>query len=274
MDINQKTERLLKSFINRPTSSVIIHGDEYDGVDQIIEDFSSQLLGLSYKNNRIEIKPEDGKPITIEQARFLKKTMQNKLHTENEIARVGIVWRADTATREAQNALLKLIEEPVEHTVLILQCDDTQRLLPTVRSRCQIVSILPLEKSVAVTIATKQGVSDTEARKAYTLSKGKARLFQRLLNDPGTTPDSIINAKKFLQDSVSVRLQQSKSYDSPEKIIDLIEGIDLITHAALQTPRKDANKFYHILSEIRECKKLLSQNALVKLVYLRLCVNL
>ena len=51
----------------------------------------------------------------------------------------AVILRAETLTLEAQNALLKLLEEPPEDTVLILVTHDKELLLPTVVSRCEIV---------------------------------------------------------------------------------------------------------------------------------------
>ena len=60
------------------------------------------------------------------------------------IGKVFIVDEAHLLMDKGQNTLLKLIEEPPEGTVLILVTHDEQRLLPTVRSRCQRVGFVPL----------------------------------------------------------------------------------------------------------------------------------
>lgn len=44
-------------------------------------------------------------------------------------------------TREAQNALLKTLEEPPPHTVLYLETQTTSLLLPTIVSRCQVIDL-------------------------------------------------------------------------------------------------------------------------------------
>lgn len=57
-----------------------------------------------------------------------------------------IINHADTLTVEAQNALLKLLEEPPEHTIIVLTAKDKEALLPTTRSRCTIIE---LDRSIA-----------------------------------------------------------------------------------------------------------------------------
>ena len=58
--------------------------------------------------------------------------------------RVVIIDKADHLNRNAANALLKALEEPPPDAVLLLVCDRPGRLLPTLRSRCQIVRFEPL----------------------------------------------------------------------------------------------------------------------------------
>ncbi len=52
--------------------------------------------------------------------------------------------RAQDMRAEAQNALLKVLEEPPEHGIFFLLSDSPERLLPTVRSRCTLLSLSPL----------------------------------------------------------------------------------------------------------------------------------
>ncbi len=56
--------------------------------------------------------------------------------------KVGIIHEADRMNTEAQNALLKTLEEPPQETLLLLLTGNPEALLPTTRSRCQTFSIL------------------------------------------------------------------------------------------------------------------------------------
>ena len=56
----------------------------------------------------------------------------------NQQPRVFVLLRADLATIPAQNALLKLLEEPPINTLLILTVNQSHKLLPTIQSRCLI----------------------------------------------------------------------------------------------------------------------------------------
>jgi DNA polymerase III delta prime subunit len=62
--------------------------------------------------------------------------------------RLVIINDAENLTLEAQNALLKTIEEPAESTLIILTVEGTQGLLPTVLSRCEAVYFAPVTAAV------------------------------------------------------------------------------------------------------------------------------
>lgn len=59
-----------------------------------------------------------------------------------------IIYNAHTASIEAQNALLKLLEEPPAHTLLILTAESKQNFLPTIISRCTIIPLNIVEPEI------------------------------------------------------------------------------------------------------------------------------
>ena len=61
-------------------------------------------------------------------------------------SRVVIIVDCERMTTEAANALLKILEEPPPNVYFFLLTSDPGRLLPTVRSRCQIVRFGPLPR--------------------------------------------------------------------------------------------------------------------------------
>jgi DNA polymerase III subunit delta' len=62
--------------------------------------------------------------------------------------RVVILDGADVMNRNAANALLKILEEPPRRAVLLLASDNPGRLLPTIRSRCRILTLKPLAPAI------------------------------------------------------------------------------------------------------------------------------
>jgi len=81
----------------------------------------------------------------VEEIRFIRSDVYKR---PNEAPRkVYILRGAQDMSREAQNALLKILEEPPQDLLFILTCDNVNSLLPTVCSRTQVFS-LPQEEAV------------------------------------------------------------------------------------------------------------------------------
>ncbi len=80
--------------------------------------------------------------IKIEQVRELQHSLSlTPLESRYKIA---ILADFDRATTSAANALLKTLEEPPAHGVLLLTARSTEQLLPTIVSRCQIINLRPV----------------------------------------------------------------------------------------------------------------------------------
>ena len=87
--------------------------------------------------------------------------------------RVFIITEADLLTRDAANALLKVLEEPPDDVVLILIGNSLDNQLPTVRSRCQTLHFRPLPvNEVARILQEEHGVSPEQAQVLARLSRG------------------------------------------------------------------------------------------------------
>lgn len=84
--------------------------------------------------NVIIVRPQDKPSIGIDQIRDLTQVLSYQPYVKSG-RRVVIIEEAQTMTREAQNALLKLLEEPPAATLMILHTPSRQALLPTVISR-------------------------------------------------------------------------------------------------------------------------------------------
>lgn len=62
--------------------------------------------------------------------------------------KIYIIDDADKMTENAQNALLKTIEEPPEYAIILLLACSTQSLLPTILSRCVVLDLKPIDKQL------------------------------------------------------------------------------------------------------------------------------
>jgi hypothetical protein len=77
--------------------------------------------------------------IGIEQVRDLQKTISRKPFQAP--FKIAFIPAAQNLTGPAQNALLKTLEEPPLHTIIILSAPSADNLLPTIVSRCQLVTL-------------------------------------------------------------------------------------------------------------------------------------
>jgi DNA polymerase-3 subunit delta' len=87
--------------------------------------------------------------------------------------RVVILGDAHTMNPEAGNALLKLLEEPPQKTLLILTARQTADLLPTIASRCQQIRFAPLQREdLMALLKEEEHLAPQEAEAAVALSGG------------------------------------------------------------------------------------------------------
>ncbi len=118
------------------------------------------------------LEPRKGKrDITIEQVRGLQQ--QLALHRFNGKKKVAVIDPLTLMNLHAQNALLKTLEEPPDHSLLILIAESTGGVLPTVLSRCLRLSFFPLTvEQVAAIVAREDGISEDRAMLLASLSYG------------------------------------------------------------------------------------------------------
>ncbi len=97
---------------------------------------------------------------------------------------------ADSMLAEAQNSLLKLLEEPPERVVFVLVVESAQALLPTVVSRCQMVrfNLVPLSQ-IEHALRVQFGVEPARARVLAALSAGRAARAAAWSRDPEALRD-------------------------------------------------------------------------------------
>ncbi|HUL60882.1 MAG TPA: DNA polymerase III subunit delta' [Anaeromyxobacteraceae bacterium] len=94
--------------------------------------------------------------------------------------RVVVIDPADAMNAQAQNALLKSLEEPPEGTTLVLVASSPDGLLPTIRSRCQRVAFAPLPGDAIASRLGAAGRDADQARLAASLSGGSLGRALRL----------------------------------------------------------------------------------------------
>jgi DNA polymerase-3 subunit delta' len=83
----------------------------------------------------------------------------------------------------AQNALLKTLEEPVHKTLIVLLTDQPHALLPTIRSRCQLVRFASLDTKIVQRELEKRKIENGVAAAAAALTEGSLGLALKWVQD-------------------------------------------------------------------------------------------
>ncbi len=114
---------------------------------------SCKKIAHSVHPDLLEIIP-NGRSIKIEQIRQIQKEVT--FPPLEGKRRVVIIDRAEAMGPSSSNALLKILEEPPIHTVLLLSTSSSSSLLPTILSRCQILRQVYIQPNINKTDKTNQ----------------------------------------------------------------------------------------------------------------------
>jgi DNA polymerase III delta' subunit len=113
--------------------------------------------------------------IKVDQIRQAQETLAR--HAVEGRARVLLIADADAMEEEAQNALLKTLEEPGEATFLLLEATRPEQLLSTVRSRARQLRVLPLpDETVAAEIFRRSPGASARVESAVAVARGSLGL--------------------------------------------------------------------------------------------------
>ena len=130
----------------------------------------------------VELEPERTE-IRIEQIRTLQHTLS--LTPVESRYRVALLLRFEQANANAQNSLLKTLEEAPEKVILLLTASAAENLLPTIVSRCEVLRLRPLAvEKLAAALGQKYNLPPEEAHLLAHLSGGRVGYALRLHAEP------------------------------------------------------------------------------------------
>ena len=159
MDEQRVATTLLKKSIqnNKIVQAYLFYSDDIDYIYKYAKDFSKEIINkdLDTKDNICKKIDEDiyselkivepiSNNIKKEQLIDLQKEVQNKPIEGNKI--VYIIKNCEKLTAASSNSILKFLEEPADDIVAILLTDNISYVLPTIKSRCQVVNFNRIKK--------------------------------------------------------------------------------------------------------------------------------
>lgn len=233
--LHPKTKLHLESYIKNPAHSLILSGPKGIG-KSYIANWIAYNLGLS----SIIISVEEGKKmIGIDQIQ--------SLYTQTRSASGLCVFinSAELLTIDAQNALLKLLEEPPSNTYFVLATSSPDLLLQTVHSRSQVIAIYPPsinDITKALEKEFKNYKSDEIKSIALSLRGLPGALYEVLADKElmEQHQQSLENAKQFLSSNIETRLVMlSENAFSAQWCEQLLNNLALLTESLLKLKSSD-----------------------------------
>jgi len=185
----------------------------------------------------------DGKTIKIEQIREMQTKVAEK--PVNSGKKIYIIDDADLMTKEAQNCLLKTLEEPPEYIVIILIVSNENRVLTTIKSRCMKMHFEKIsDEEIKKYLNEICGIQDfnNNILKMCDGSIGKCLDVKDRLNEY----KEIENVFSNLNTSITKFINSAEIlYKNKEYINDYLEYINVILYSYA---KKDVNKVKYINS--------------------------
>ena len=117
-----------------------------------------QPLALAGETETDEGRKKGGQQITIDQVRGLDEFLNVGTHRAG--LRIILVNPAEAMNRSTANALLKSLEEPCAATLFLLVSSEPLRLLPTIRSRCQVAAVNVPASGISAAALAAEGLVD------------------------------------------------------------------------------------------------------------------
>lgn len=237
--------------------SYLFVGTQGIGKKLLAKEMAKRILGFTGENHPdfLCMEPEDNS-IKIAQIRLLQKKIQEKPILSDK--KVYIIDNADTMTPEAQNCLLKTLEEPPEFAIIILIGSQENAFLTTIKSRCMILKFRPIEEEkIRQYIKDNYGVEAISQNQLemFQGSIGKAIRLKDKQEEYGKIETMIENLnQKDLMDIVTLA---EPLYKAKEEIFEILEYMNIV----LLKLAKQNYLYTNCIKIVENTKKRLKQSA-------------
>ena len=271
---NKKNKEILRKAIeiNKTSHSYIFCGTEGIGKKLIAKELAKKILCLKEKENGCDCKsciefdsdnnPDfqliesvDGK-IKIEQIRQMQRKVAEKPIISNN--KVYIIDNADTMTTEAQNCLLKTLEEPPEYITIILICTNEGNLLSTIKSRCTRMQFEPIKDEELKEYIKTKLPDEQISPQIIELAQGSIGKAIKL-NERKDIYENIENILLSMQnrDLIDIVQMSEVIYKSKEEIKSILEYINVL----LMKLSKQNIKYINCVQIVEETKRRIKANS-------------
>jgi DNA polymerase-3 subunit delta' len=166
--------------------------------------YPKEVLGRSTEE-KVEISVDQIRRVVLEKIH---------LHPHEAPQRLVILRGAEDLNASAANALLKTLEEPPAHTRFVLLTDRPGELLPTIRSRTQLVRFAPLTDALVEKILVRRGIDQAIAARVAPLAGGSAETALGLADptEASARGDAVDRLRTVLDRPLADLLDATSSY--------------------------------------------------------------
>lgn len=209
-------------------------------------------------NPDFEIIEADGN-IKIEQIRLFQAKVAEKPITSNK--KVYIIDDAHTMTKEAQNCLLKTLEEPPEYIMIILITSNENMILNTIKSRCMKINFSKIENNLLKKFLEENyGITNVSSSMLDTFGGSIKKAI--LLKDKEELYSSVEKIISELEKVNIIDILNGSEiiYKSKEDIFDILDYINVILFNLANTRMKKVN-YLNCINIVEKTKANLKANS-------------
>ena len=142
-----------------------------------------RIEAMIYPDMSVVQAEHEGEVLKIDQVRELQHTLA--LSPFEAHYRVALILRFEEANSSAANAMLKTLEEPPAQVIAMLTANNSESLLPTIVSRCEVIRLRPLSLSETSSgLQTIKNVPAETAEQLAHISGGRPGYALRLFSQP------------------------------------------------------------------------------------------
>lgn len=282
--LDLKTKQLLNNFLTKPGQSLLLQGPSGSGKSLIVKWLAASLLNCNDKSITsnpffLLISPDDKKLINIDKIRQINNFLSTKVpNNQDSINRIVAIDNAEFMSIEAQNALLKNLEEPPVNTLFLLTASVSNKLLPTIKSRLPIIKInRPNRQDIDIHLKNK-GLKSHDSDLAINISAGLSRLADEIANNLDNHP--LIQATTITREILTANQYQrlvkiNEIYKDKELVANILTLMQQMAKLALEKANNQQfNHWNNVLSQSYIAANRLNNHANSKLILTELMLNI